>query len=108
MRCHRVLFAATLFAGVPAVLSPAFAGPHHVPISAPPFPIEHVVASALAAEANPSPYPMNYADQAARSLGVSGGRWEAFDTGTSSSDPLMPALRGGIDGGGAMIRLQWR
>jgi len=55
-----------------------------------------------------TPYAMNYTDQAAQSLGVTAGHWEAFDTGQSSSDPLMPALRGGVDGGGAMIRLQWR
>jgi hypothetical protein len=51
---------------------------------------------------------MNYADEAAQSLGVRGGRWEAFDTGPTSSNPFMPSLRGGVDSGGAMIRLQWR
>jgi hypothetical protein len=57
--------------------------------------------------ANPTqPYAMSYADEAAQTLGIKNGRWEAFDTG--SSDPLMPSLKGGIDSGGAMVRLQWR
>jgi hypothetical protein len=77
----------------------------------PAFPIESRVASAMA-DRQQEPYAMNYADEAAQSLGVSGGRWEAFDTGndtsTSSSNPFLPSLRGGVDSGGAMIRLQWR
>ena len=68
-------------------------------------PIEHV---REAAEAQPAPYAMNYADDAARTLGVKDGRWQAFDTGGSSRDPLLPSLNGGVDAGGAMLRLQWR
>jgi hypothetical protein len=57
--------------------------------------------------ATPSqPYAMNYTDEAAQTLGVRDGKWEAFNT--HSSDPLMPSLKGGIDHGGAMISLQWR
>ena len=67
---------------------------------------EHQIA--LATDQEQPLYPMNYADEAARSLGVRGGRWEAFDTGPTSSSPFMPSLRGGVDSGGAMIRLQWR
>ena len=58
------------------------------------------------ADSRPQPYAMNYADEAARKLGIQDGKWEAF--GTHSSDPLMPSLKGGIDGGRAMIGLQWR
>jgi hypothetical protein len=47
---------------------------------------------------------MTYTDEAAQRLGIRNGQWEAFDT--HSSDPL--SLRGGIDGGRPMIRLQWR
>jgi hypothetical protein len=101
-----VLFALAAATAVP--VTPAWAGRHHVSIEAPLFPIEHVVASAMADRQERTPYAMNYTDQAAQSLGVTGGRWEAFDTGRPSSDPLMPALRGEVDGGGAMIRLQWR
>src|SRR5262245_12740525 len=43
------------------------------------------------------PYAMNYSDEAARSLGVQDGKWEAFST--HSSDPLAPRFRGGIEGG---------
>ena len=52
------------------------------------------------------PYAMNYTDEAARSLGVQDGKWEAFST--HSSDPLAPRFRGGIEGGRAMVGLQWR
>lgn len=51
------------------------------------------------------PYAMNYTDEAARSLGVHDGQWEAFDT--HSTDPLVPSFKGGIDNGSAMIKLQW-
>jgi hypothetical protein len=70
-----------------------------------PVPTEHQLAQKFAATPS-EPYAMNYADEAAQTLGVKNGRWEAFDT--DSSDPLMPSLKGGIDSGGAMVRLQWR
>jgi hypothetical protein len=58
------------------------------------------------AESEHQPYAMNYTDEAARSLGVKDGKWEAFAT--QSRDPLTPSFKGGIDGGRAMIGLQWR
>jgi len=70
-------------------------------------PIEHV-REARYAEAQSAPYAMNYADDAARTLGVKDGHWQAFDTGGSPRDPLLPSLNGGVDSGGAMLRLQWR
>ena len=51
------------------------------------------------------PYAMTYTDEAASSLGVRDGRWEAFET--RSSDPLVPSLKGAVDSGGAMFKLQW-
>ena len=51
------------------------------------------------------PYAMNYGDEAAQTLGVQKGKWEAFST--QSRDPLMPSFRGGIDEGRAMIGLRW-
>jgi hypothetical protein len=59
-----------------------------------------------AAESQREPYAMNYSDEAARTLGVKDGKWEAFST--QSRDPLTPSFKGGIDGGRAMIGLQWR
>jgi hypothetical protein len=53
------------------------------------------------------PYAMNFTDEAAQTLGIHNGRWEAFDTGPSR-DGLTPSLSGGIDRGNAMIKLQWR
>ena len=88
------LAAATLPAGadVPAALSPSLT-------------TEHQQALRMA-ETGTGPYAMNYADQAAQSLGVENGRWEAFDTGNGNA--LLPALKGGIDNGTAMIKLQWQ
>ena len=95
------LFAVLLLCATPAMARQRF------PAYAPAIPSEHQMASIMAGKERPA-YAMSYADEAAQSLGVRGGRWDAFDTGTSSSDPFMPALRGGVDRGGAMIRLQWR
>jgi len=58
------------------------------------------------ADSQTQPYAMNLTDDAARSLGVQDGKWEAFST--QSHDPMMPSFRGGIDQGRAMIGLQWR
>ena len=63
--------------------------------------IPHVRESQLA---DSKPTVMNYTDQMAQSLGVKNGGWEAF----TSNDPMMPSLRGGIDGGAPMLKLQWR
>src|SRR3954466_1138075 len=51
-----------------------------------------------------SPYAMRYSDEAAQSLGFREGRWEAF----TPSNPLMPRVNGGLDGGRPMLHLQWR
>lgn len=70
----------------------------------PSYPIPHVRETQVAGRAQP--YAMNYTDQMAQSLGIRDGRWEVFDPG--SNHPLMPSLKGGIDSGGPMLRLQWR
>lgn len=57
------------------------------------------------ADSQPQPYAMNYADEAAQTLGVHDGQWEAFDT--HSTDPLVPSFKGGVDRGAAMVKLQW-
>jgi hypothetical protein len=56
------------------------------------------------AENQPQPYAMNYADEAAQTLGVREGKWEAFTP--RSSD--MPSVKGSMDGGRPMLILQWR
>jgi hypothetical protein len=71
----------------------------------PVVPTEHQTETRYQTEAAP-PYAMNYTDEAAQSLGVQGGRLDLFDTGRSDNG-FVPALKGGVDGGGAMIRLQW-
>ena len=71
-----------------------------------PIPLTEHQKQLRAAETETQPYAMSYSEEAARSLGVRSGRWDAFST--QSRDPFMPSLRGGIDQGRAMIGLQWR
>ena len=71
-----------------------------------PVPLTEHQKQVRAAENQAQPYAMSYSEEAARSLGVQGGKWDAFST--HSRDPFMPSLRGGIDQGRAMIGLQWR
>jgi hypothetical protein len=104
-----VLIAAVLLCAGTVLAGPAQAA-RRFNSTTPAFPIESRVASVMA-DKERGPYAMNYADEAAQSLGVSGGRWTAFDTGgasSGSSSPFLPSLHGGVDSGGAMIRLQWR
>jgi hypothetical protein len=108
MRRRSILIAGLFCAGSILAADPAVAA-RRFNSTTPVFPIESRVASAMADRQN-GPYAMNYADEAAQSLGVRGGRWDAFDTGGSASgaSSFLPSLRGGVDSSGAMIRLQWR
>jgi hypothetical protein len=54
-----------------------------------------------------APFAMNYTDEAAQTLGVHDGRWEAIDLGPSRSG-LVPKVSGAIERGNPMIQLQWR
>ncbi|MBW8709336.1 MAG: hypothetical protein JF627_08785 [Alphaproteobacteria bacterium] len=67
------------------------------------WPTEHQQELRTAANEK-SPYAMRYSDEAAQSLGFREGRWEAF----TPSNPLMPRVNGGLDGGRPMLHLQWR
>ena len=49
-------------------------------------------------------YPMNYADEAARTLGVKDGKLDVFAT---AGGGAMPAISGRIDGKGPALRLRW-
>jgi hypothetical protein len=70
----------------------------------PVVPSEHV-REARYADTAPQRYPTTWSDEAAQSLGVQDGKWEAFHTEPSSR--LEPSLNAGVDSGGAMLRLQW-
>ena len=103
MRCFGTF--ASAVAALILQLGPASAWSSRLPDpNAPPL-TEHQIQLRVA-ETAPQPYAMNYADDAARTLGVKDGKWEAFSS--QSRDPLTPSFRGGIDGGRAMIGLQWR
>lgn len=69
------------------------------------FPSQHQLELRYA-DRHSQPYAMSYTDEVAGRLGVQDGRWEAFDT--RSSDPLVPSFKGGVDSGGAMLKLQWQ
>ena len=50
-------------------------------------------------------YPTVWGDEAAQTLGVKDGKWEAFHTVPDSR--LEPSLNAGVDQGSAMVRLSW-
>ena len=54
------------------------------------------------------PYPMNYADEAAQTLGFRDGHLDVFSTQPAKNNPFVPVFSGGLGGDGAMLRLQWR
>jgi hypothetical protein len=99
MRPIRALGCLALVAGT----VPAFA--FRPPETNTAFPTEHQQELRYT-DSQSQPYAMNYTDEAAQSLGVHDGRWEAFET--RSSDPLMPSFKGGVDNGSAMLKLQWQ
>ena len=55
-----------------------------------------------------SPYPMNYAEEAAQALGFKDGHSDFFATRPQPGNPFMPVLSGGLGKDGAMLKLQWR
>ena len=99
MRCFVLLAAAipAMIAGSASVW--AFPGPE---INTP-WPTEHQQELRTLASP-PAPYAMRYTDEAAQTLGMKGGKWEAF----TPVNPLMPRVNGGLDGGRPMVRLQWQ
>jgi hypothetical protein len=97
--CRTVLAAAALIAA--AIPAQAY----RMPETNAPAAIPHVQ-DVRFNDAGKTPYAMNYTDEAAQTLGIKDGKWEAFST--KSSSPLMPSLKAGADSGGAMIKLQWQ
>lgn len=82
------------------VAGPAFA--FRAPDPNAPWPTPHQREAAYADQER-QPYTMSYSDEAARSLGLTDGRWEAFN----SQSPTGATLKGGFDTHGAVLRLQW-
>ena len=97
-------FGVILAVAIPALIAgtaPAWAFPG--PELNKPWPTEHQQ-ELRAVATQPSPYAMRYSDEAAQTLGMKDGKWEAF-TPTSS---LMPRINGVLEGGRPMVRLQWQ
>ena len=82
------------------VAGPAFA--FRVPDPNAPWPTPHQRDVGYADQER-QPYAMNYSDEAARSLGLTDGRWEAFNSQSAGG----ATLKGGLDTHGAVLRLQW-
>ena len=99
MRCFGTL--ALVFVALAAGSAPAMA--FRTPDMVAPPPSEHLRQLRFV-DNQTQPYAMNYTDEAARTLGVKDGRWEAFEP--RSGD--MPSVKGGLDGGRPMLILQWR
>lgn len=53
------------------------------------------------------PYPMNYADEAAETLGIKNGHLDVFSIQPKPTGSLLPNVSGGVDHEGAMLKLQW-
>lgn len=100
MRRIHVLVAAAAALSFGAVPARAGMGPDLNPV----IPSDHV-REARYADTQPQRYPTTWGDEAAQSLGVQDGKWEAFHT--EPSNRLEPSFNAGVDSGGAMLRLQW-
>jgi hypothetical protein len=59
-------------------------------------------------EPPPPAYPLNYADEVARSLGIANGKMDVFSVSPTQDNDLVPSLKGGIDRNGAGVKLQWK
>ena len=82
------------------VAGPAFA--FRVPDPNAPWPTPHQREAGYTDQER-QPYAMSYSDEAARRLGLSDGRWEAFNSQSTTG----ATLKGGLDTRGAVLRLQW-
>ena len=59
-------------------------------------------------DGNTSPYAMNYADEAAQTLGFRNGHMDVFTAKPAENRSYLPTFSGGLGGDGAMLKLQWR
>jgi hypothetical protein len=59
-------------------------------------------------EPAPPAYPLSYADEVARSLGIAHGKMDVFSVSPTQDDDLVPSLKGGVDRNGAGVKLQWQ
>ena len=50
---------------------------------------------------------MNYADEAAQTLGVKNRQLDLFSAKPAENTSYLPSVSGGVGGDGAMFKLQW-
>ncbi len=96
-----VAVAALVSGPVSAHVAPLGAGPIESPRDYPgaPRPVYD--------DRNASPYALNYADEAAQTLGFHNGHADVFTVQPASSQSYLPTFSGGVGGDGAMLKLQW-
>lgn len=98
-----ILAAASLTAG----LGPAVARQTYVDGAVSASPTDYPGAPRPVHDDVKPPYAMNYADEAAQTIGVRDGHWDVFSTKPAENQPYLPSLSGGVSGEGAMLKLQW-
>jgi hypothetical protein len=54
------------------------------------------------------PYALNYADEAAQTLGIKQGNVDLFSGESGRDDGVIPDVKGGIYHGRTMLQFQWR
>jgi hypothetical protein len=54
-----------------------------------------------------TPYAMNYADEAAQTLGIKDRQLDLFSAKPAENASYLPSISGGVGGDGAMFKLQW-
>lgn len=95
------LIAALILAGAPALAASRIPGGGGLPTL--PDAQANMQRQMMTAPRPVSPYPMNYSEHVARSLGIRNGGVALFDAQTAR-DPYAPS----VSLGGSMIRLRWR
>lgn len=69
---------------------------------------DYIPAPQLSTDRPDPAYPMNYADEAAHSLGIERGYMTLFSSEPRRGDTFTPDFKGGIYHGRAMLLFQWR
>jgi hypothetical protein len=88
-------------------LSPAMARQTYIDGAVSNTPSDYPGAPKSVRDTDSSPYAMNYADEAAQTIGVRDGHMDVFIAQPAENQSYMPVFSGGVGGDGAMLKLQW-